>query len=105
MEMRKFAIGEEVRLLLDSNANNNPADVYTVSRMLPAVSNVWQYRVKRVGDSLERAVSERQLAKAGLLRPTNQSAIESQQDHQRLRNARASERARVTTMRSAQARR
>jgi len=64
METRKFAIGDQVRLLLDRYANDNPADVYTVSRALPAMDNVWQYRVKRVGDGQERAVSEGQLAKA-----------------------------------------
>ena len=65
MGVRKFAVGEQVRLLLDSYQNNNPADVYTVSRALPAAANVWQYRVKRVGDGQERAVNEQQLAKAG----------------------------------------
>ena len=64
MEARKFAIGDQVFLRLDSYTNNNPADVYTVSRVLPAMANVWQYRVKRVGDGQERAVNEQQLANA-----------------------------------------
>lgn len=46
METRKFAIEDQVRLLLDNYANDNPADVYTVSRVLPATANVSQYRVK-----------------------------------------------------------
>ena len=64
MEARKFAIGDQVCLLLDNYADDSPADVYTVSRILPAAANVWQYRVKRGGDGQERAVSEPQLAKA-----------------------------------------
>lgn len=105
MEARKFAIGDQVRLLLDNYANDNPADVYTVSRALPAMANVWQYRVKRAGDGQERAVSEQQLAKAGFQTLTNLSAAEAQQDAQRIRNARASARARVTARRSEQEKR
>jgi len=105
MEARKFAIGDQVRLLLDNYANDNPADVYTISRALPAMANVWQYRVKRVGDGQERAVSEQQLAKAGFQTLTNLSAAEAQQDAQRIRNARASARARVTARRSEQEKR
>ena len=65
MEPRKFAIGDQVRLRLDNYANGSPADVYTISRALPAMASVWQYRVKRAGDGQERAVSEQQLAKSG----------------------------------------
>jgi hypothetical protein len=64
MEARKFAIGDRVRLL-DKNGNDNPADVCTISRELPPMANVWQYRAKRIGDSQERAVNEQQLAKVG----------------------------------------
>ncbi len=102
METRKFAIGDQVRLLLDNYADDNPADVYTISRVLPAMANVWQYRVKRVGDGQERAVSEQQLTKAGFQNLTNLPAAEAQQETQRIRNARASERARVTARRSEQ---
>jgi len=105
MEVRKFDIGEQVRLTLDSPTNNNPADAYTVSRALPAMANVWQYRVKRVGDGQERAVSEQQLVKAGFQSLLIRSAEEAQQETQRIRNARASERARVTARRSEQAKR
>jgi len=105
MEVRKSDIGEQVRLTLDSPTNNNPADVYTVSRALPAMANVWQYRVKRVGDGQERAVSEQQLVKAGFQSLLIRSAEEAQQETQRIRNARASERARVTARRSEQAKR
>jgi hypothetical protein len=102
MEARKFVIGDQVRLLLDKYANDNPADVYTISRELPPTANVWQYRVKRVGDGQERAVSEQQLAKAGSQTWMNPSDVAAQQDAQRIRNARASERARVTAKRSEQ---
>ena len=100
METRKFAIGDQVRLLLDAYANDNPADVYTISRALPATANVWQYRVKRLGDGQERAVSEQQLAKAGLQNLTSLSTADAQQETQRMRNARASVRTRVTARRS-----
>ncbi len=103
MEARKFTIGDRVRVLLDSYVSDNPADVYTVSRALPAAANIWQYRVKRVGDGQERAVNEMQLAKSVLqtsaTSPTR-SMAEAQQDLQRIRNVRASERARVKTKRS-----
>jgi len=65
MEGRKFVIGDRVRLLLDNYASDNPSGVYTISRALPAMANVWQYRVKRVGDGQERAVTEQQLVKVG----------------------------------------
>ena len=100
MEARKFVVGDQVRPLLDNYANDNPADVYTISRELPTTANVWQYRVKRVGDGQERAVSEQQLAKAGSQTWVNLSPLDAQQDAQRIRNARASDRARVTARRS-----
>ena len=104
MEARKFAVGDRVCLQLDIYTNESPADIYTVSRALPALANVWQYRVKRVGDGQERAVNELQLAKAASLNSGHQSLVEMQQDAQRVRNARASERARVTARRSEQER-
>jgi hypothetical protein len=104
MEARKFAIGDQVRLRLDSYANDNPADVYTVSRALPATANVWQYRVKRVGDGQERAVNELQLEKAASQTSAQRSVAEMQQDTQRIRNTRASERARAVARRSEQER-
>jgi hypothetical protein len=45
MVLRKFAVGDRVRLSLHVSWNHNPRDVYTISRMLPAQANVWQYRV------------------------------------------------------------
>ena len=89
MEPRKFAVGNRVRLLLDNYANDSPADMYEVSRILPAQANVWQYRVKRVSDGQERAVSEPQLISAELLEMTVRPEIEAQRKHQRIRNARA----------------
>lgn len=101
MEARKFTIGDRVRVLLDSFLSNNPADVYTISRALPATANMWQYRVKRVGDGQERAVNERQLAKAVLqASAASRSMADAQQDLQRIRNTRASERVRVQAKRS-----
>src|SRR5690349_24583249 len=90
METRRFAIGDQVRLLSDTYGNDSPADVYTISSALPAMANVWQYRVKRTGDGQERAVTEQQLAKANSRSLTNLSAAEAQLDTQRIRNARAS---------------
>ncbi len=99
MEARKFAVGDQVRLRLDSYINENPADVYTISRALPAMVNVWQYRVKRLGDGQERAVNEQQLvaSQTSAQRPM----IDLQQDAQRIRNARAAERTRMVATRSA----
>jgi hypothetical protein len=87
MEPRKFAVGNRVRLLLDNYANDSPADIYEVSRILPAQANVWQYRAKRVSDGQERAVSEPQLIGAEL--PEARPEIEIQREQQRVRNARA----------------
>jgi len=102
MEARKFAIGDRVLLRLDSYTDDNPADVYTVSRALPAMTNVWQYRVKRVGDGQERAVTEQQLAKAGFEALATRSMSEAQQDLQKNRNARAAARTQVAARRSEQ---
>lgn len=84
MEARRFAIGDQVCLLLDNYANDSPADVYTVSRVLPATANVRHYRVKRGGDGQERAVSEQQLAKAELQTLPNGAAVEAQHYTQRI---------------------
>jgi hypothetical protein len=102
MEARKFAIGDRVRLRLGSYTNDSPADVYTVSRALPEMANIWQYRVQRVGDGQERAVSELQLARAGFQALANQSMAAAQQDTQRIRNARAIARTRAAARRSVQ---
>jgi len=104
MEARKFAIGDQVCLRLDGSANENPADVYTISRTLPAMANVWQYRVKRLGDGQERAVTEQQLAKPAFQTSAQRSMADMQRDTQRIRNARASERVRIATRRSEQER-
>ena len=101
MDARKFSIGDRVRLRLDHYANDNPADVYTVSRALPELANVWQYRVKRVGDGQERAVNEQQLAKVDLQGMASQPMAEAQQDMQRARNARATARTRVPVRQAA----
>jgi hypothetical protein len=100
MEPRKFVIGDRVRLRLDSHINEYPAATYTISRALPAMANVWQYRVKRVDDGLERAVNEQQLAKATSQTAAQRSLIDLQRDAQRVRNARAAERTRVVAKRS-----
>lgn len=102
MEARKFAIGDQVRLRLDSSASENPADIYTIARALPATANVWQYRVKRLGDGQERAANEQQLTKASSQTSAQRSIANLQQDAQRIRNSRAAERTRVVTRRSDQ---
>jgi hypothetical protein len=102
MEARKFAIGDQVRLRLDSHVHENPADVYTISRALPAMANVWQYRVKRRADGQERAVNEQQLTKAAFQTSTQGSIADLQQEAQRIRNTRAAERTRVMARRSEQ---
>lgn len=102
MEVRKFAIGDQVRLRLDRHINENPADVYTISRALPAMANVWQYRVKRLGDGQERAVNEQQLTKAASQTSTQRFMADTQQDAQRIRNARAAERTRMVARRAEQ---
>ena len=64
MAPRQFTLGDHVRVALEASlANNNPQDLYTIFRMLPPQANIWQYRVKRVGDGQARAVSESQLVK------------------------------------------
>ena len=102
METRRFAVGDQVRLLLDTYGNDSPADVYTISRALPAMANVWQYRVKRVADGQERAVNEQQLAKTTTQASSQRSMIDMQQDAQKIRNARAAARTRVVATRSQQ---
>ena len=89
MASRKFAVGDLVLLSLDTSSNHNPSDVYTISRILPAEANVWQYRVKREGDGQERAVSESQLVKVTPELQTYRTEIETQRDIQRTRNANA----------------
>jgi hypothetical protein len=64
MAPRRFKLGDQVRLTVDrSSGDDNPQDVYTISRLLPPEGNVWQYRVKRVSDGQERVVTESQLLK------------------------------------------
>jgi hypothetical protein len=98
MACRKFAVGDRVRLSLDTSVNHNPQDVYAVSSILPAQANVWQYRVKRVGDGQERAASEPQLVKV-TPEQSDRSPIETQRDVQRMRNANAMGRARSAARR------
>jgi hypothetical protein len=105
MEARKFAIGDRVRLRLDGHINETPADVYTVSRTVPIMANVWQYWVKRVGDGQERAVNEQQLTNAAFKTSAQTFVASLQHDVgvQRIRNARAAERTRLAARRSEQA--
>lgn len=91
MEARKFAIGDRVRLRL----NDNQADMFTVSRVLPEMASIWQYRVKRIGDGQERAVSEAQISKAGFETGPAQPMAAAEQDLLRTRNARAAARVAV----------
>jgi hypothetical protein len=96
MASRKFAVGDRVRLSLNTSLNHNPQDIYAISRMLPAQADVWQYRVKREGDGQERAVSETQLVR---VTSTQRTQAETQQDIRRVRNATAMGRARSAARR------
>ena len=99
MEVRKFKIGDRVQVRLGTLAtDSNPRDIYTISQTLPAQANVWQYRVKRVGDNQERAVSEYQLSNASFV-STGKVQNEVQQDLQRIRNANARARAKRAAVR------
>lgn len=94
MVSHRFALGDRVRLNLERYAENNPHDVYTISRKLPAEANVCQYRVKRVGDGQERTVSEHQIVKTdGDVGQAHLEAVEAQQNVQRTRNMEARVRA------------
>jgi hypothetical protein len=99
MASRKFTLGDRVRLSLDTSATHNPRDVYIISRILPAEANAWQYRVKREGDGLERAVSESQLVKMTPEQQLHRTEVETQRDTQRIRNASALGRARSAARR------
>jgi hypothetical protein len=99
MVSRKFAVGDRVRLSLDTPATHSPLDVYTISRALPAQENIWQYRVKRESDGQERAVNESQLVKAQP-QMTERTLFEAQRDLQRERNLNALGRARSAARRS-----
>jgi hypothetical protein len=93
MDLRKFTLGDRVQVRLDRHSTDSSArDIYTVSRMLPAQANVWQYRVTRVSDNRERVVEENQLSRIPPA-STVRSAVENQQDLQRVRNASALARA------------
>jgi hypothetical protein len=94
MEARKFKIGDHVEVrLYNFSANSSLRVVYTISQTLPSQANVWHYRVKRLGDNQERAVSEQQLSKLASV-TIDRSENEIQQDLQRTRNANARARAR-----------
>lgn len=98
IEARNCSIGDQVRLWLDSSASDNPA----IQRALPAMANIWQYPVKRLGDGQERAVKEQQLTKAAPQTSAQRPISDLQQDTQRIRNVRATEWTRVVTRRSEQ---
>ena len=90
MVSHKFAVGDRVRLTLDRYAESSPWDIHTISRKLPAEANIWQYRVKRLGDGQERTVSEPQMVAVkaeGRTAGSHFKTIEAQQDTPRERNA------------------
>ena len=78
MEPRKFAVGNRVRLLLKGYMNDSSAEVYEVSRILPTQTNTRQYRVRRISDGQERAVSEAQLVSVGSQNMLERPEIEAQ---------------------------
>ncbi|MGH7056915.1 MAG: hypothetical protein ACREFZ_03390 [Acetobacteraceae bacterium] len=89
-----------MRLTADISSVNNPTDVYTISRMLPAQANVWQYRMKRVGDSQERAATEAQLMKVGWGEQTGRILVDEQQELRQARNRSAMGRAQSAARRA-----
>ncbi|MGH7101055.1 MAG: hypothetical protein ACREFJ_01565 [Acetobacteraceae bacterium] len=93
MSQRKFVIGDRVRLTADTYSVNNPHDIYTISRMLPADANVWQYRMKRVGDGQERAATELQLVKMVPEERSGRAPVEEQREPRPVRNMSAAARA------------
>jgi hypothetical protein len=100
MAPRKFAVGDRVRLTAEDYSVQNPKDVYTISRMLPAEANIWQYRVKREGDGQERAASETQLVKVTPQVQTGRAHTEAQPELQRVRNVNALRRAQSAARRT-----
>jgi hypothetical protein len=100
MEVRKFKVGERVQVRLGNLvAHSNLRDIYTISQTLPAQANVWQYRVKRVRDNQELAVSEDQLSKLASV-PAARSEDDVQRDLRRVRNVNALARAKRAAVRS-----
>ena len=97
MAARKFALGARVHLSLGRYAESNPTDIYTISRMLPAEANIWQYRVKRVSDGQERTVSEPMVVAVqsdSAAAERHEKTVGAQQDLRRMRNEAARARAR-----------
>jgi len=86
---RKFVVGDQVRLTADGYSVSNPKDVYTISRLLPAEANIWQYRVRREDDGQEQAVTETQLVKVLPDTQTGQRQTEALLELRGVRNASA----------------
>jgi hypothetical protein len=84
--------------------NDSSAEVYEVSRILPTQTNTRQYRVRRISDGQERAVSEAQLVSVESQNMLERPEIEAQQEQQRVRNARASARSQALSRRDQQKR-
>ena len=95
MQPEKFLVGRRVRLRLARYVTDSRADVYEVSRILPSQ----EYRVKRVSDGQERAVSEDELIRIDPQEPPARPEIGAQQEQQRNRNARASARSQALARR------
>jgi len=95
MPGHRFALGDRVRLVASAFSVVNPNDVYAVFRQLPFHDGISYYRLRREGNSEERAASEDQLIPAFL--PARQSVEEmrlQQRNLQRTRNADAQAQAR-----------
>jgi hypothetical protein len=58
--------------------NDSSAEVYEVSLILPTQTNTRQYRVRRISDGQERAVSEAQLVSVGSQNMLERPEIEAQ---------------------------
>jgi hypothetical protein len=58
MTKHKFATGDRVLAMADSNNANMRPGVYTIVKVLPVAGRGCQYRAKNVADTHERVLDE-----------------------------------------------
>ncbi len=64
MAQHRFAVGQDVELVVGRMDANVPGGAYTVQRLLPNDGSDREYRVRHVRDGHERVVRESQLRSA-----------------------------------------
>lgn len=64
MAQHRFAVGQDVELVVGRMDANVPVGAYTVQRLLPNDGSDREYRVRHVRDGHERVVRESQLRSA-----------------------------------------